>query len=342
MGEEVMRTDRRPPSQLWRVLFLAGVCLLGLATIVGSGGGSVGFPPCEPPLCGGPTPPLVVRIDPAEVTAQVGSSVTFTTVQISTYGIDSYQWRRSADGGLNYSDIVGATASSLVLPSVNLADDGAMFMVVARAGETLQAQAVAHLAVTATTPVVFQDGEFDLADWTVTTQMAPGTPVFSPSVERSATGGNPDAFLLTRFVVPSNTGTVTVLYLSNRAAYDPVTQGAIQVIDYAEECAALVRGTATVTDSRLLIEQGGRRFVSPDPGQYCVSSSWKPVANRMALRAADFLLLDGSACAAAEPCPDFSATAATLRFGFIRVTRSYPNEEAVHGIDNWKVTVWRH
>jgi len=335
-----MHIDHREWALVRRLVLLAGIGLAGLLSIVGSGGGSIGFPPCEPPLCDGPEV-LTVSIEPVATTAMVGAAVTFVAVQSSSYGNLSYQWRRSADGGANYADIAGAVGSSYRLPSVNLADDGAMFMVVVRTGDALSAQAVAHLAVSATPPRVYQDEDFDLAGWTVQPWIAAGTPAFSPVVERLASGGNPDAFLRTRLAMPSGRSTAMTLYLSNNAVHDPSVDGAIRSIDYAEDCAALERGTVTSVEGKLLIEQSGRRFVSPSPSVACVSSTWKPVANRSGLRASDFAQIDGPACAAAQVCPDFSATAAPLRLGFVRITTSYPGEASADGIDNWKVSVWR-
>jgi hypothetical protein len=334
-----MHAEHRPWTRLGRLVMLVGIGLVGLFSIVGSGGGA-GFPPCGPPLCGGAAP-LVVSIEPADTTALVGAAVSFEAVQSSDYGNVSYQWRRSADGGVSFVDIDGAVSSSYSVPSVNLADDGAIFMVVARAGESLTAQAVARLSVSATPPRIYQDANFDLTGWTVLPWIPPGTPEFDPSVERVASGGNPDAFLKTSLTMPSGIGIVTVLYLSNSAVHDPAVDGAIRSIDYAEDCAALLRGTATAVQPMLLIEQNGRRYLSPAASVACVASTWKPVGNRSALRAADFTQLDGPACPTAAACPDFSETAVPLRFGFARITRSYPNEASADGIDNWKVSVWR-
>jgi hypothetical protein len=337
-----MCSEDRPWTRLCRLVVLAGIGLAGVASIVGSGGGSVGFPPCGSPCDGGANPvPLVVGIEPADTTAQVGAAVSFDVVEISHYGNLSYQWRRSADGGANFVDIGGAVGSRYTLPSVNLADDGAMFMVVARTAEALTAQAVARLSVSATPPRIYRDGDFDLAGWTIVPWIPAGTPAFIPSVERIASGGNPDAFLKTSLTMPTGTGTVTVLYLSNSALHDPAVDGAIRSIDYAEDCAALLRGSATSVQSRLLIEQDGRRYLSPEAAVACFSATWKPVGNRNGLRAADFTQLGGPACPAAASCPDFAATAAPLRFGFARVTRSYPDEASTDGIDNWSVKVWR-
>lgn len=326
---------------LWRVAAVVGVGIFGLASIVGSGGGGVGFPPCDAPYCNSPPEALTVHIDPPSTTAMVGAAVTFRAVDVN-YGNVTYQWRRSDDAGQSYADIAGATGDSLSLPSVNLSDDGAWFMVAARAGETLQAQAVARLAVSAAAPVVYRDSEFDLASWITMTRLPNAAdPSFKANIERLPAGGNPDAFLQTSFMVPSNTGIVVVLYLSETAVYNPGMQGAIVSIDYAEDCTALVRGTATATLPQMLIEQGGRLFASPMPALACVSTAWKPVGNRAGLRSTDFSLIEGPACAAGQVCPDFSVSAAPLRFGFQRRTSSYLNEAAAHGIDNWQVTVWR-
>jgi len=338
-----MHLEHRTWMRLGRLVMLTAIGFAGLLSIVGSGGGGLGFPPCEPPLCGGggEPEPLVVSIEPAEVTAQVGAAVSFEAVQSSQYGNLSYQWRRSADGGANFVDIEGAVGSSYRLPSVNLADDGAVFMVIARASDSLTTQAVARLSVSATPPRVYEDGDFDLAGWTVLPVIPSGAPAFTPTVERMTSGGNPDAFLKTRLTMPSGIGSVTLLYLSNSAVYDPAVDGAIRSIDYAEDCAALLRGTATAVQPKLLIEQSGRRYLSAAASVACVSSTWKPIANRSGLGAAQFTQLDGPACSAAEACPDFSPTGAPLRLGFARVTLSYPDEPSVDGIDNWKVSVWR-
>jgi hypothetical protein len=54
--------------------------------------------------------------------------------------------------------------------------------------------------------------------------------------------------------------------------------------------------------------------------------------------------VDGPACDSGTSCPDFSAGGAPLRFGFERrvvlEVRS-PAGSIQHGIDNWKVIVWR-
>jgi hypothetical protein len=51
-------------------------------------------------------------------------------------------------------------------------------------------------------------------------------------------------------------------------------------------------------------------------------------------------LLEGPTCSAGQVCPDLSGNAPPLRFGFVRFAQAN-STPTVHGIDNWKVTVWR-
>ena len=108
---------------------------------------------------------------------------------------------------------------------------------------------------------------------------------------------------------------------------------------------SIVQDNTTSTyrvDSNLLIEQAGRRYGAVGT-TYCQSSTWVALPQRSSLRAQDFVLIDGAACASNESCPDFSTSAMPLRFGFVRHSQATagPPGTIVHGIDNWRVTVWR-
>jgi hypothetical protein len=63
--------------------------------------------------------------------------------------------------------------------------------------------------------------------------------------------------------------------------------------------------------------------------------------NTASLRATDFTLSDGPACHAGEACPDFSSQGTPMRFGFWRTSTGQVGASVAHGIDNWKVTVWK-
>ncbi len=340
-----MPSEHRHLSRRIRGFALAGIGLLGLVTLVGSGGGGVGFlgSICDtyPSSCLPPPPePPSLTVEPPSVTAQVGTPVSFVAVTAHTSGTFSYQWRRSSDGGATFANIPGATASSYSLASVNLADDGAVFMALAWQGDGAALQATARLAVSATPGIVFADGDFPANQWQASPAIVAGYPAFTHAEERADSGGNPGAFRRMTVQVAPGSGLSSVTHLSPQAAYDPQAQGAISAIDYAEDCSVLNPSDTTSTESSVFFEQNGRRYFS-DPSQApCSSASWT-ARTQHSLRQQDFRQFDGPACNEGESCPDFSATAAPLRFGYRRIAFAFPGDSIVHGIDNWKVTVWR-
>ena len=330
-----------------RGLALAGIAAAGLAGIVGSGGGDVDAPECSffSNTCNpvvGPVPAIpAASIEPQRATVQAGASVAFTA---QTVGIDqpAYQWRRSADGGNTYVDIPGATAASHTLGSAQLADDAAVFRLDVHGSGGASAFALSRLAVSSMPGIVFQDGEFQPAGWLVAAVADPVQNGPTHSEERVASGGNPNAYRRMVHAMPAGTSSLNVFHASQAASYDPAALGAIHAIDYAEDCSRPSTSTFTAVTSSLLLEQGGRRYFST-ASRSCSSSAWS-VAALSSLAAADFTLVDGPACTAGESCPDFSAGAAALRFGFGRRSVASASSAAgsiEHGIDNWQVTVWR-
>jgi hypothetical protein len=137
---------------------------------------------------------------------------------------------------------------------------------------------------------------------------------------------------------------LSVLHVAAAASYDPAIQGAIYTIDYEEDCISLDSSASNIAAaSSLLIEQAGRRYVTSAP-LYCLSRQWAAMPPQYSLGPLDFVRIEGPDCAAGEQCPDFSASAQPLRFGFARRVEVNTGGAAsiAHGIDNWKVTVWRH
>jgi hypothetical protein len=65
------------------------------------------------------------------------------------------------------------------------------------------------------------------------------------------------------------------------------------------------------------------------------------------MQAEEFGLVDGPACGQGESCPDFSASGAPLRFGYVSVTQLKsgltPGTTAhfAYGVDNWGLKVWK-
>jgi hypothetical protein len=322
----------------WRRVALACIAALGLITIVGSGGGG------DDGGCGfdlscysvhGPWGPKDAFIDRQGITVQVGGTAVFS---VSTRGIDSptYQWQRASGGG-PFVDILGATGATYTLAGAQLADDGARFQVVVPGGNFYYSRRTSRLAVSSMPGVVFQDGEFLPADWLVTETVNPAQNGPVHSEERVATGGNPGAFLLMVDTISAGPSSLRVFHAKQLATYEPASQGAIYTIDFEEDCFGLA--------SNLLLEQGERRYIAG--GSACSApTTWSAPLFVSSLRVQDFTLVDGPGCAANESCPDFSASAAPLRFGFVRgIALSAWHPAAgftrTHGIDNWKVTVWR-
>lgn len=324
-----------------RIGALLTVVSLGLISLVGSGGGYTD-PICEtyPDSC--QPPPPTVTITPERATVQVGGNQTFTA-QPARFAEPTYQWQRSADGGATFVDIAGATAASYTLAAANLGDDATVFHVVVRprGGGTVVAAASSRLAVSPSPAVVFQDGEFDSANWQVSVISDPPNNGASHTELQVSDAGNPAAHRRMTHTFPASQKSLGVMNLSASAVYEPAMSGAILSIDYSEDCALISAGNRLFqVYPDLLIEQAGRRFRPRALASACTSPAWTSVDKAASLVAADFDLLDGAACGAAQACPDFSASAPPIRFGFVRFAGANATP-TVHGIDNWKVRVWK-
>lgn len=346
-----MRHDQ-PFVRTWlRRIALAGVAALGLLAVIGCGGGG-GAPECSffsnvcnPVINPSPATPAV-SIYPPKLTVQAGASATFTAQVI---GIDqpALQWQRSADGGVNFVDLAGATAAAYTLARVQFADDGAFFRVDLRSsgGNTVLASSNAGRLLMSSMPaVVFADGEFDPADWRVSAIADPAQNGPTHSEDRSATGGLPGAFRHMLHTMTAGPSSLRVFNAKASAIYDPQALGAIHAIDYAEDCDRLSAASSSFNVlSYPMIEQAGRRYVSK-LGRGCLSlwvNNFNPLAS---LVATDFVQVDGPACDPGASCPDFSAGGAPLGFGFERrvsLQAGLPAGSIEHGIDNWKISVWR-
>lgn len=348
-----MRDSRWGLPAWQRVGLRLAVGVLGLAAIVGSGGGlvSVGDAPecsffsntCNPVI--GPIPPLpTAEVRSALVTAQVGTDAVF---EVRTFNLSqpSYQWCRVPPAGGACVTIAGATEATYRAVAVNLADDGALYMAVATGTEGV-ASASGRLAVSPMPGVVYQDGEFAHADWAVSALVEPAQngPTFTVALE--AAGGNPGAYRSAVYDLTSTPSSVLVLHRSLTATYDASAQGAIRSIDFTEDC--IRTSVEYVPYTVPLIEQGGRSYTAHAPHRrVCPAGTWQAVGARSSLVADDFVLVDGPACGSGESCPDFGANAAPIELGLAsaaRLSSGLPGGTTAHfahGFDNWRVTVWR-
>ena len=111
-------------------------------------------------------PPAVTQ-QPASATVAVGASATFSVAASGTTPV--YQWRRSDDGGLNFTDIVGANATSYTVAAAAAGDDNARFLVRVSNGAGFVLSDAATLLVTAAPPApgllgrIAAGGRFSLA-----------------------------------------------------------------------------------------------------------------------------------------------------------------------------------
>lgn len=329
-----MNSDRLVHWRGWRRLALAAVAVMGIGSIVGSGGGStVGCLFCLPPL-------LQVFISGPEV-VQVGEAAVFTTTEASRglSGPHFYRWCRSASVGAACVQIAGEFGSVFVVEGANLADDGAVFMVTVEA-DGLSSSAQATLHVSNTPPVRFEDGEFQLSNWAVTAASGLASSPPRHHEERVPAGGNPGAYLSTTYEKQPDGGGSLLFYAARVAVYDPATQGALYALQVSMDSFQEYGKSASL----LLIEQGARRFVERrDFGSYDNPDTINWVTRSTdRLAKSSFQKVDGPDCEPPLPCePDFSASAPPLQFGFAHVLYYLDPREMASGIDNWKLSIWR-
>lgn len=318
-----------------------GVILAGCGGGGGDGSGDSGGqgdprppPNCAPPVCW-PT----VLITPVQPAAQAGQSIILTA---ETFNIDPpirYQWGRFT--GLTFVPIDGERNATLVLNSVLPSQSGLLRVNVegSKRGQTVWE--TTDLFVSSLPPVVLQDSEFQPADWSVSV-MDPAPPAVPHTEERAQSGGNPDAFRKMSQVAPAGLQNLRLLHTYLAGSYDPAVHGAAEFIAYHEDC-TVVAANGLRIDSMVTPEQGMRRFIATIGVDGC-STTWQPSSRYLKrITAQNFTFIDGPWCIFREPCPDFSAAGAPMRFGYARSTNNYGATDVSieHGIDNWRVEVWR-
>ncbi|HET9024649.1 MAG TPA: hypothetical protein VFN64_08755 [Burkholderiaceae bacterium] len=328
-------------ARVWRRIAQAAIVALGVVTIVGSGGGAIGFPDTTPTFG---TPPLLpaypsVGISPAAPTVQAGTIVRFeATVSDATPPV-TYQWRR--DG----VDIAGATSSIYQLGGAQLGDDGARFTAVAQAANGVAVAGVT-LRVSPLPPIEFQDSEFVPANWTVTATAQPAQDGPTHAESQAMEGGNPGPYRLVTNAMTAGTSSLEIVHSATAVVYEPARLGAIYTIDLRGDCSVVSRTSGVAPHDpilRLTFEQAGRTYQPREWSAYCGTSYWS-LHRYWSVTEDTFKIYSGPACNAGERCPDFSASAPPLRFGFVTyvstASGSLPGSVRL-GVDNWKVSVWR-
>ncbi len=195
-------------------------------------------------------------------------------------------------------------------------------------------------------PIVVSDGDF--ASWTAFSvindnPLAAGTgPLTSTTTAtRTATGGNPGAFLSTTITVRLGDGAFAGAVKSD-FSYSPATSGALQSLAASVSLAMIDPGESAW---QLVIEQSGRRYFSVPYGTFPANGTWN-ARSATGLTAAQFDTnpwVGQPGVASTGQRPDFSATGAPMRFG-IAVGNTIPFGTVAtlrHGIDSFSLTISR-
>ncbi len=194
---------------------------------------------------------------------------------------------------------------------------------------------------------VFQDENFELADWT-TTSFVVGSAANSSVGSQAGSGGNPGSYRQIVNTYGSGSGSAEVygFHMKNDAIYNPGTSGAIVGISYSEDY-LFISKTASGTQGQaagLAVMQGGAvyihsGFVGLEPLVW-TNHSFPAVAAsefvRMTQVTPTQVVFDGN------QDPDFSENGGPITFGFWRGNSSGAGGSSVNvtaAIDNWTVVV---
>lgn len=341
-----------------RALMHLGIVIVGLTTIVGSGGGgvSLGLPdtaPCVDTLQGcsppPPAPPTAI-VTPQRPIVQVGTPVQFSVG--SDVKSPTYHWCWQPKGAATCTEIAGANGAGYVLAAASLADDGAQLQVTVQGGNG-QAVGGALVAVSSLPAIDIADAEFAESDWNTVMVAVPPLPGSPFSATRVDSGGNPGAYRLLVVDLPLEVRTVNLLNSTAAAVYDPSAQGAVYRIEFSLDCknVAVARSPTYIQYWLPALEQNGRRFiVESTAAASCFSPGWY-ARSWPGLDATYFRLVDGPACGSGETCPDFSGQGLPMRLGMaysVDLRSPLPEAGAAsaphfeQGFDNFHAAVWRH
>lgn len=97
----------------------------------------------------------VISTQPADQTVAAGSTAVFSVAVSSPSSGNTYQWRKSTDGGNNWTDIEGATSASLSVSEVSAAENHSLYccVITNTVGETHETATSNAASLTVTYPV---------------------------------------------------------------------------------------------------------------------------------------------------------------------------------------------
>ena len=186
------------------------------------------------------------------------------------------------------------------------------------------------------TTVTFSDGDFQVVDWSVATEVLNlGGSVTASQV---ASGGSLGAYRRIDNTLNSAVGTgvsnsVFAFHKRVGATYDPSVNGAILSIDYSE---GSLRVSGGVQACGLALRQAGIIYYGPTFLNPTTFGVWA-TTTQTGLVAGQF-----DALAPGVQNPNFSASGGLVEFGFVRANSTSVGGgggTTVGGIDNWQVTV---
>lgn len=189
------------------------------------------------------------------------------------------------------------------------------------------AMAIASLAivscatVAAKADVVFADGAFNNSDWTVTQSND------LVSASQISVGGNPGSYRQIR--ISFNEQHDFALNVNKNFLYHPSTQGAITGLTFAEDTGA---GNGFGGGYSPMFQQAGVAYFDPLSLENGGGSSWLHTSQNLNL--SDFTKFDGSVGS-----PDFTATGASIEFGYLVNVTGSGFFQSDSGIDNYAMTL---
>jgi len=190
--------------------------------------------------------------------------------------------------------------------------------------------------------VVFFDGVFNNADWTLTTVTNANGVGSTANGFQVPVGGNPLQYRRIRNSLNASGPLAGVIGLHMRGtfSYNP-GGGAISVINYSEDSINFVNQPGNGQGSGLVIQQGGTYYIQRTPilvMPYASFNTWQPNA-APGLTAGDFWELTNTGTLISSNNPDFSTSGGVMQFGFWRGNSGNSSYQTDCGIDNWRVEI---
>ena len=132
-------TSKITSSGVLRRLGMVFVAMTMAGLLAACGGGSDAPPAAVAPAA-------AITAQPTDQSAVAGSTATFSVTATNATG---YQWQRSSNGGISFTDVTGAVSASQTTAAVTPADSGAQYRVVVSGAGGNVTSSAATLTVTA-------------------------------------------------------------------------------------------------------------------------------------------------------------------------------------------------